>query len=277
MDQPLFDTTCFLTPILNYFTALQVGCTSLKTLYLTTQGLIPKPKDFFSNNDKQQWAVSTYSFERKNNTECEKDITTYYKFVMYRHPLDRLLSAYRNKVRKFPMLTQGNASFNWYKMKVYAYTHPVLYKKWEAKQGVEPINITFTDFITFWLETKDPWANQDPHFVILSQLCDPCRTRFHFYGDFDNFDQDASVLFEKIGGDMKSLHPGYYKDTKQTTHNLVKDHFSLLTLEQKRGLLKRLSPELDFYYQIFPSKRNNHKVILDMTDDLILPQGVEPY
>ena len=231
------------------------------------------------NDPKLQWVVNTYSFVAKNNTECEKDITTYYKFVMYRHPLDRLLSAYRDKVRLTPMHTLADVVIyhNWYKKMVYKHTHPVLYKKWAAKNGMTPINITFTDFITFWLEAKDPWALQDPHFIPMSQLCDPCRTRFHFYGDFDNFDQDASVLFEKIGGDLKSLHPGYYKDTKQTTHNLVKDHFSLLTLEQKRGVLKRLSPELDFYYQIFPSKRNSHKEILDMTDDLILPQGVEPF
>ena len=53
-------------------------------------------------------AISRTSFKAKSQSLKKEVIDNYYKFIMYRNPLDRLVSAYKDK-------TFNNSYYSWIK------------------------------------------------------------------------------------------------------------------------------------------------------------------
>ena len=197
-------------------------------------------------------------------------LNKYYKFVMYRNPLERLVSGYRSKVKNYPLqgLEDAEPHYNWLRHNIYQKTHPVRYQEWRKKGGKEPIHIPFLDLIKFWLYNGK--GSNDPHFRPIFDLCEPCRVRYSYYGNFDTFQDDAQVLMNKIGATSNQLRQGYYGNKKNTS-SFVESFYAELTVELRRGVLKKLSQDLDFYYHIFPSEVGVHKRLLQLDDELTVP------
>ena len=88
----------------------------------------------------------------KKETQLEI-LRTYYKFMMYRNPAERLFSAYRDKVEKYPLLgSKGKEPhFNWLRKDIYKHSHPEEFKEWRDKGAKRAINISFPDFINYWV------------------------------------------------------------------------------------------------------------------------------
>ena len=71
-------------------------------------------------------AIKKSNLNGKSEDEVSYMLKNYYKFIMYRDPVERLVSAYRNKAGK-PMigLEDDYPNHNWAKKDVYKYKHPV--------------------------------------------------------------------------------------------------------------------------------------------------------
>ena len=199
-------------------------------------------------------------------------LQTYYKFTMFRNPLERLASSYRSKVERFPLLSLSNGAppFNWLRKDIYMTIRHREYMSWRRNFGRTPVNISFADFVQYWthfqvLNKLDGYL--DEHFMMISDMCQPCRTRFDFYGNFHHFERDAEVLIHRIGANSSDLRQGYYSEG-DSTEKQMKVYYSTLTREQKRALLSKMALELDFHYSIFPEERDSHKQILDIEEDI---------
>lgn len=219
--------------------------------------------------------VLRHSFDSASPEERHYALKRYFKFMMYRNPLERLVSAYRSKVEQYPLigLNQSEPHYNWFRMKIHNHTSPLRYQRWMENGGQNPVRISFSDFIDFWLTTTDYKAHNDPHFAPLFDLCQPCRVRYSFYGDFDNFEDDATILIRQVGVTPLQLREGYYTTSKNSsTSNLTHSLYDQLTVEQKKRVLKVLSRDINFYYHIFPSKTDSHKQILELNVGLSTPR-----
>lgn len=261
---------------MNVHTQLQVGSTSLIVLYFIAQGLLPDSVATISrgqlSNSELQDLVDHHSLSALSEQERLGVVKKYYKFVMYRNPLERLVSGYRSKVQNYPLIgfEDKNPHYNWLRHNIYQKTHPVRYQDWRKKDGKDPIQIPFVDFVKFWLSGGK--GSSDPHFRPIFDLCEPCRVRYSYYGNFDTFQDDAQVLMDKIGASSNQLRQGFYGNhTTRSTSNLVETFYSELTVVQKRGVLKKLSQDLDFYYHVFPSEIDVHKRLLQLDDELTVP------
>ena len=187
---------------------------------------------------------------------------------MYRNPVERLFSGYRSKVMRFPLHGLKRSSrFNWLRMEIYKYKHPKLYAEWYAKGGTRPVNISFTDFVDYYLNKKT--LNTDEHFQTIYDLCQPCHVRYSYYGNFKTFDTDVEALMEHIRSDSSLLRQGYYQGEGETT-DLAPQYYSLLPNEQKIRIINKLALDLNFYYTLFPSERDSHKVIMGIDYDVPL-------
>lgn len=254
---------------------MQVGCTNLKVLFFVSQGLLPtqllnaslhrRVKD---NLIKDVVAANSLAGLSKKNSD--QLVQYYYKYIMYRHPLERLVSVYRNKVQRLPLsgLEDEKPHYNWLRKRVYKHTHPEEYKQWFKEKGKREVNIMFQDFITYWLENNHYRTQHDEHLVPIFDLCEPCRVRYNYYGHFETFEQDAKVLIEQIGTNSTYLRRGYYNRRYMETSVITIQLYNELNDVQKMLVLKRLSRDIDFFYHIFPYKKDSHKTILGIINGL---------
>ena len=244
----------------------------LKVLFYVAQGFIPeseltKSRDSVSQGALEK-AMKEHSFIGRTVTERMFCLTHYFKFMMYRNPLLRLISGYRSKVQRFPLVgfKPQSPHYNWLRLHTYQYKHPEEYNTWKAEGGTRQVNISFSDFIDYWLSGPHELRG-DEHFRPITELCHPCRTRFDFYGNFNNFEEDSNVLIQHINAKPDYLRNGYYSDTT-TTDDLSSSYYDPLSEEQKKGVFNKLAIELDFYYHIFPEEQDVHKQILGIADDI---------
>ena len=215
-----------------------------------------------------------YSLGSLNTTSCINSLNNSFKFVMWRHPLERLASSYHDKVQRSPLA--GDEMYYIQKV-IYNYMKQRKHDKWVKNGRQTPIpnttteanlNVPFTDFIDYWLLGLK--TAEDEHFQTIGHLCQPCRVNYDFYGNFNNFAEDAQVFIKKLGVNSSYLQHGYYRN-KANSHVIeLHMYYHQLDYQQKKAVLHLLSKELDFYYRLFPEERDSHKFILQIEDDLPL-------
>ena len=249
----------------------KVGCTNLKLLFFVSQGLIPR-SELLKPRDKinQGYLMNVVRKTSRAGLRRWHFSQEYFKYVMVRNPLARLTSAFRSKIERYNMTGRywHTPHYNWARRSIYRSLHPVEYEQWKENGWKPPITISFSDFIDYWLDPNDSEFKYDDHFISWLKICQPCRTRFDFYGNFRHFERDAQVLIDKIGASSLDLRQGYYSEDTATDQRM-KLYYSTLSDEQKRAVLRKMALELEFHYTIFPEERDSHKHILDIDTDIM--------
>ena len=216
------------------------------------------------DNDMILQALRKHSFIGKNKTEKGNVIKNYFKFVMYRNPVERLVSGYLSKIYDHPMigLKSTKPERNWIRLETYELVHPVKFKEWKEKGANESITISFPDFIQYWIKTGG--IKIDEHFRTTFDLCAPCKIRYNYYGNFNTYAKDAGVLIDRIHGNMSYLlDPG-----KRNSNSIAPNFYSEITDMQKKEIINILAIDLQFYYTLFPAERDSHKAIMGVDYDI---------
>ena len=198
-----------------------------------------------------------------------KHITdSYYKFMIYRNPVDRLVSGYRDKIEKVPLfgLEHNKPQRNWLKKDAYDYKHPDLYKAWKMKGAKTKVNISFSDFIDYWIHTDG--LKSDDHFMPTINLCNPCLMRYDYYGEFNNFEDSAKVFMSRIGANSSLLADYHWSVDSGKMSNMATKYYDQLSVEQKKKIIDIFTRDLCFYYTLFPKEKDKHKLIMDIDYDI---------
>ncbi|KZC14786.1 Carbohydrate sulfotransferase 12 [Dufourea novaeangliae] len=136
------------------------------------------------------------------------------KFLIVRHPFERLVSAYRDKLEHI----QGRDYY--YKR----FGRHIAHKYHKYRQPNETkIEPTFTEFLRFIIEEK----YFDEHWAPFVDTCEPCLIKYNYILKFDTFDRDQQFLIQELGlsdylyekGDLKNINP-----RGVTTAALVKEY-----------------------------------------------------
>ena len=244
------------------------ACTTFKILLLHSQGMLPNQYLDYDKHKQPRVApkLREILLSALDSQEREGVISNYFKFVMFRHPLERLLSGYRSKmsvaVKSKEKITDDDDRdvegdiLLFDKEVLILHAYPDKYLKWKAAHESYPINITFSDFIDYWV--KSDRLSQNGHFNSVLRLCRPCAVRYDYYGNFKTFRRDSKLLMDRIGASEEELRPQYPKPSDE----LVNEYYGQLTDHQKLKVLRKLAPELKFYYMLFPPEKDTHKHIL---------------
>uniref|UniRef100_A0A8C4NDR9 Carbohydrate sulfotransferase n=1 Tax=Eptatretus burgeri TaxID=7764 RepID=A0A8C4NDR9_EPTBU len=110
-------------------------------------------------------------------TEREYRLQHYYKFMFSREPLERLVSAYRNKLLEIPTFKQRYLT------------------KPERDRASTP-EVSFTQFLAYITDLIP--AKHDEHWMSASMLCQPCAVRYNFLGHHVGLPEEADWVLQHV-------------------------------------------------------------------------------
>ncbi|XP_054246500.1 carbohydrate sulfotransferase 14 [Indicator indicator] len=159
----------------------------------------------------------------------------YYKFIFVRNPMERLLSAYRNKFGEI--------------------------KEYQQKYGVEIVrryrksggssagdDVTFSEFLRYLLDEDVERMNE--HWMPIYNLCQPCAVRYDFIGSYERLNADANYVLEQVRSPSSVRFPERQAWYKPVTAETLQYYLC----SAQRRLLKELLPKyiLDFSLFAYP-------------------------
>ncbi|XP_002741234.1 carbohydrate sulfotransferase 9-like [Saccoglossus kowalevskii] len=131
-----------------------------------------------------------------NSEEKERRLLTYTKVLFVRHPFERLLSAYRDKIeRKTTRLGRRHGNIN-----------------------------SFQSFVRFVIGHQ---ASADVHWQTYEKLCKPCDVQYDIIGKYETLSRDANYVLQYIGADDVVTFPGWEPHgTNSSLSLLTNEYFS---------------------------------------------------
>ena len=203
-------------------------------------------------------ALSRSSLLNTNLTDTQKKhrIRYYKKFMVVRHPLERLVSVFRDKL-ELPVDYKLQRSFpQKVKIDILNIRRHLDYLRWKTAKGSINLTVTFSEFIDYFIQQSPSDLNE--HFRISLAICHPCAVQYSFYPNFRNLSTDIPTMIDQLGLNSTYYQNGNLHTADRQTHNFVSNYYSQLSHVQKMRLFATLYEELDFYYHLYPRERNSH-------------------
>lgn len=246
----------------------KIACTEIKRMFAIHKGILPVDSVHWEWNDyvmAPKYLYPLYAKYTLANANLSVGarlhrIRSYYKMMIVRHPLDRIVSGYLSKI--LPKVVPQNSEFPFpmdVKREIILRHHQQQYNEWIKSQYAKPV-ITFPEFIQYILDTEPTQLNS--HFRPMTQVCHPCRIRYDFYGNFRTLHKDGFVVVERLGG--KRAYFRNKPEHNRKTSTKLKYYYSRLHHDTKKRLLKKWQSDLDFYYHLHPEDKDSHKDILEV-------------
>ena len=252
--------------------SLQVGCTNLKRFFFLNQGLISEKALQYNMSDSWehqrlegrflQPGVSKVSLLNQdlNDRDRLQRVKSYFKFTFVRHPLERLLSAYLDKISPPLQFTKKLTNPDIYQRYILMKTRKEDLDKWTASNGSYELLVTFSEYIEWWIGSNTKQI--DEHYSTMLVNSQPCRVRYDFYGAFKLYASDMSLVIAKLNGSTDYFSNEGAHPVGQETREKMATYYSQLSAQLKTALYERIYKELDFYYHLYPEERDSHKRIL---------------
>ena len=236
----------------------KVGCSKWRYTFVLLNGIVP-----LSTRHKR---LSEYKLQKAKKLsdlptkERNKRLTEYFKSVFVRNPMERVVSAYNDKIIKHVNETRIkdrvaedllNTTMNIFR--------PTEYKAWLENGKKGPMYPTFSEYVQFLIKQNMKTVNE--HFQPVIHLCHPCAIDFNFYGNFKLLPDEAETLLNtlNINSSLYYDREGSYISHKgHKTSEVVTKYFSELTDQQKKSLFDVYKEELEFYYTLYPEERDSH-------------------
>ncbi|GAB0096286.1 hypothetical protein DMENIID0001_117720 [Sergentomyia squamirostris] len=158
-------------------------------------------------------------------------------FIIVRHPFERLLSAYRDKLQ--------NALPNSFHHKL---GNIIISKYRRTKNSRSPRWPTFPEFVNYLLNEIHSHHELDMHWTPITNFCTPCQVRFNVIAKFETLDEDQKYIIEKanIGHVVAPQWKNSGKGAK-TTVDLIDDFYNELSAEQVRNLYEFFKYDFELF------------------------------
>ncbi|XP_069160993.1 carbohydrate sulfotransferase 11-like [Procambarus clarkii] len=169
------------------------------------------------------WTLEHPRFE---DTKWEM-LASYRKLIFVRHPLERVVSAYRDKLEDY----SGQEMHNF---------HVFMKQQIEDKFGVKLADsVSFTNFVRFIVaQGDDEMVLGDAHWISYHQLCNPCTIEYDFIGKFEHVREDTAFALRWLGaGAEMEMLPEAMHPTAATNH--TPHYLALLSTSQRKAFLAK--------------------------------------
>ncbi|XP_070603780.1 carbohydrate sulfotransferase 9 [Erythrolamprus reginae] len=195
----------------------KAGCSNWKRILMILGGLAKSAANISHNN--VHYGDHLKKLDSYNVKEIKKRLKTYTKIIFVRDPMERLVSAFRDKF-EHPNI----------------YYHPVfgkaIIKKYRPYADKEALatgsGVKFKEFIQYLLDPYRP-VGMDTHWEQINKLCYPCNIDYNFIGKFETLEKDANYFLKLINAPDKLLFP-HFKDRhstdKRTNSEVVRKYLS---------------------------------------------------
>lgn len=200
-------------------------------------------------------AIKTATLLDKQLTEenITDRIQNYRKYVILRHPLERLVAAYRDKLSAPLIRSPKRKYFELLKHNILLQYHPNAHRMWQSNSNHPNVFVPFEAFIHFIVDSNDEELNE--HFQTQLTVCKPCLMQYNFYGDFRNYSRDAMKILQQFTSDVSGFTSSGYHKPAMETRALLQMYYSQLSSALKEALAHKWQLELEFYHLLFPDEQ----------------------
>lgn len=190
-------------------------------------------------------------------------LSSYWKFIILRNPLERIVSAFRNKLEApLNFHEMYSHTFEMMKRSILQHYHKNRFNQWRASNGTSgELKLEFPTYIQWVVDTPNEKLNE--HFCPMLYLSEPCRLHYDFYGNFKRISQDVNLVLEMYQIPKEYFHDqSYYATSGVATSMLLEKYYSTVSADLKLALFQDFYVELDYYYHLFPEERESHIPLL---------------
>ena len=156
-------------------------------------------------------SIKTYSPEA-----ITRIFSTYTKMIVVRHPVDRLVSAYKDKILRV------NEERNFRYFRPFASRMLRRYREGShltEEQLASGVNVTIEEFLRYIADTSIPQNKRmEDHWTPYEDLCLPCRVRYDYIIKLETLQEDTDEILRRVFHSplqLRNLNPG-----KKTDHKL---------------------------------------------------------
>nr|CAD7256655.1 unnamed protein product [Timema shepardi] len=167
-------------------------------------------------------------YPRPSMEDLQSALNDSIAFLIVRHPLERLLSAYRDKLQfSLPHTLHqklGNEIVNKYRT-----PRPFNIKTSGPKNPRWPF---FSEFVNYLVDIHNSGEPFDMHWTPITEFCTPCQVNFHLIAKFETLQEDQNYLIH-MSGLQDIIKPEWKNPAKgYSTNKLVASYYSQLTKMQ---------------------------------------------
>ncbi|NXU40915.1 CHST8 sulfotransferase, partial [Drymodes brunneopygia] len=207
----------------------KVGCSNWKRTIFLLQSDLDIEASEIEHNDIHTTSVikRLVSYPPASRQEF---LSNYTKVVFTRHPLERLVSAYRDKL----LHSEPH----------YSITVANEIKAMLRKNKNSPEKVSFQEFVSFII--AKPPHSLDGHWRPMFLLCDPCNIHYDILGKYETLGLDSEHVLRVIGAPENLQYPNLkrYSSEKRTGGDITLEYLRQLTSEQIEKIKKLY--EMDF-------------------------------
>ena len=154
--------------------------------------------------------------------EARFRLETYFKFIFKRHPLDRLVSAFRDKFQRYSA---------WRKKLFHQKFGRVIVKRYRKNATESALksggDVTFVEFVRYVIDQHNAGKTMNQHWATMESLCKPFNIHYDYIGAFENLSHDVNSVMGKIS-DTKTCHVNFQTSSTSSQKEIVP---TLLTME----------------------------------------------
>ncbi|XP_075049069.1 carbohydrate sulfotransferase 9-like [Mixophyes fleayi] len=161
-------------------------------------------------------------------------LANYTKVMVTRHPLERVVSAYRDK------FSHANKGY-------YGATIANIIKRRVRKNKNFTENITFQEFARY-IVLENP-QSADTHWKPMNLLCNPCKIHYDIIGKLETIKQDADFVLKSIGAPKNLSYPSikHYSNEARTNDQISRHYLETLPPSLFRQLVKVYSVDFTMF------------------------------
>ncbi|KAM9260801.1 LOW QUALITY PROTEIN: carbohydrate sulfotransferase 9 [Cariama cristata] len=209
----------------------KAGCSNWKRVLMVLNGLAASAHNLHDDVHYGKHLRKLDSYDLKG---IYTRLNTYAKTIFVRDPMERLVSAFRDKFE------HPNS-----------YYHPVfgkaIIKKYRHNATEEALKtgsgVKFKEFIQYLLDSHRP-VGMDIHWEQVNKLCYPCLINYDFIGKFETLEEDANYFLQLVGAPAELKFPKFkdrHSSDERTSAEVVRQYLKELSKEQRQLTY-------DFYY-----------------------------
>uniref|UniRef100_A0A8B9SIB5 Carbohydrate sulfotransferase n=1 Tax=Anas platyrhynchos TaxID=8839 RepID=A0A8B9SIB5_ANAPL len=197
----------------------KAGCSNWKRVLMVLNGLATSTHNI--SHDDVHYGKHLRKLDSYDLKGIYTRLNTYTKTIFVRDPLERLVSAFRDKFE------HPNS-----------YYHPVF-----GKAIIKKYRHNFKEFIQYLLDSHRP-VGMDIHWEQVSKLCYPCLINYDFIGKFETLEEDANYFLQLVGAPAELKFPKFkdrHSSDERTSAEVVRQYLKELSKEERQLTY-------DFYY-----------------------------
>lgn len=218
----------------------KVACSNWRRVLLVLEGYTENPEalgtaDVHNNTFGLLRPLSDYSSD-----EIIFRLSTYYKFLFVRNPIERLTSAYRNKFveTERPFFKK---IFGRYILQKYRPEKPAS----EVEKGE---GVTFRDFVQYIVDSPPEHREfVNSHWERYDRLCLPCLIYYDYIGKFETIEDDADYLLQLIDAKSKVSFPNIKSTYRVPTKALSNFYYKSLSSDLQQRLVDKYEHDFDMF------------------------------